>query len=144
MPRRDEIRIRQLTNLYDLLDDGVENGSDLPALAALKKHDGANSIEEDGKKKPEVRLVHHESGPIVSRRSWSGVLIGLALLLCGTAAILWPAEVWVWHDRIRYLPGFAELVTRMGAQFYGSVVVVSGFLILLLSLVPMRVSAPRI
>jgi len=36
MPSREQLKIRKLTNLYDLLDDGIENGSDLPELARLQ------------------------------------------------------------------------------------------------------------
>ena len=140
MSKRDEVRVRQNTTLYDLLDDGVENGSDVSALARLKaehEQSSANEISNAHRASPQHFAL------TTSRRSWGGAVLGFAIFTGGTAVAIWPVEMLVWHDRIRYLPSFAEHVTQDGARGYGIVVALAGLVVTLFSLVRMRDFAGR-
>lgn len=131
MSSREQLKIRKLTNLYDLLDDGIENGSDLPELARLQAEDGAGTATPSA---PAPPRGDRPAEPVPSRRSWGGVLLGAAFIAGGGAAALWPSELMVWHDRINYLPSFVEHVTRAGARGYGVAVTVGGLVVLVVSL----------
>jgi hypothetical protein len=137
MPKREEIKIRESTNLYDLLDDGIENGSDSPALAELRR---AGSPPESPRR-PSAPSSDIPQPP--ARRSIGGALLGLSVAASGFAVAFWPREMIVWHARIRYLPSIAEHVSATTARGYGVIVAAAGALILAVSLVRMRVPRQR-
>ena len=140
MPKRDEIKIRERTNLYDLLDDGIENGSDLETLVRLREEAAsAPSVQ----RPPEALPRPQPATPVRAGRSWGGVLIGSLLLAAGGSLALYPQEMVVWHAAIRYVASSAEYVSPSMARVYGIVVASAGVLVLLVSLVRMRNHAAR-
>jgi len=80
MPSREQLKIRKLTNLYDLLDDGMENGSDLAELARLQAEGEAATATPSA---PAPPRVDHPAEPGPARRSWGGALLGAVLITGG-------------------------------------------------------------
>ncbi len=140
MPGREDIKIRRVTTLYDLLDDGIENGSDLAKIADLKR----DSLEERPERlnSPPNDARSANSSPD-GRRSWFGILLGLALSVAGASVALWPSSMMVWHHRIMYLPSVVEYVTASTARGYGIVVAIAGICIAVGFLVRLRAPLPR-
>ena len=127
--------IRRNTTAEDLLDDGVENGSD---LKSQRESDGVDSVADDAlphgameirrRTLERNRLEAVEQARIQRRKSYSlfGLLFGAALLVFGLVAMLHPAESDVLHVRIKYLPSFVEHVSKERSVFYGAVMFVFG------------------
>ena len=80
MPSREQLKIRKLTNLYDLLDDGIENGSDLPELARLQAEGEAAAATPSV---PAPPRADRPAEPVPFRRSWGGALLSAVLIAGG-------------------------------------------------------------
>lgn len=135
MGRRPADWIRRDTTAEDLLDDGIENASDLKSkpesagvdpLANGAPHHEAMEIRRRTVERN--RLEAAEQARIQRRKSYSrfGFLFGAALLVFGLIAMLHPAESDVLHARIKYLPSFIEHVSEGRSVFYGAVMFVFG------------------
>ena len=138
MPDKDEIRIRKATNLYDLLDDGIANNSDIPEL--VRREDSA-TVELPAKP---MQRISAESGPTpepVERkaRSWFGIVLGSITAIAGSVTVLHPAAMFVWHDRMRR-PSFFEYVSVERARGYAICVAIFGLLLLAYSLIKMPIA----
>lgn len=135
MGRRPFDWIRRNTTAEDLLDDGVENGSD---LKSPRESDGVDSVADDAPPHGAMeirrrtlernRLEAVEQARIQRRKSYSlfGLLFGAALLVFGLVAMLHPTESDVLHVRIKYLSSFVEHVSKERSVFYGAVMFVFG------------------
>ncbi|MFT3898120.1 MAG: hypothetical protein QM719_10585 [Thermomonas sp.] len=137
MPDKDEIRIRRTTNLYDLLDDGIANNSDIGEL--IHREDEV-AKQRSGQAMPECRSV--PKSPAISRkaRSWFGIILGILVSIAGAETALHPVAMEVWHDRAKYLPSFWEYVDIERARGYGICVAIFGLLLLAYSLIKMPVA----
>ena len=132
--------IRRRTNVEDLLDDGVENGSDiragLPEADAPPTHDEALAI---GKRDRTLAAVRAEQAEIASkarRRALSpyGVALGLVIAAGGAWLIASPVDMRVVHARARRLPTFTEHVTPPRSRLYGAAGLISGLAVIVYSL----------
>lgn len=65
--------------------------------------------------------------------SYSGVFLGITLIICGAWLFLFPVDMLVEHHRLRYLPSVVEHVTPGTSQFYGVAGVILGLLVLAFS-----------
>ena len=134
---------RRFTTVDDLLDDGVENNSDLAARIARCDDDrDAQPTPDD----PEVLRIREETIARVDRehakaedaaqqQSYSiiGVVIGLSLVIPGLAVLFHPVDMLVEHRRIRYLASVFEHITVGRSIFYCSFVVFFGLAIIYFS-----------
>jgi ferric-dicitrate binding protein FerR (iron transport regulator) len=145
MSKRDEVKIRQRTNLYDLLDDGIENNSDLEALRKAREEAAAApepSIDREGMDdapRPEAASLStsfgaRESASAPGRRHWAGALTGALSCAGGLWLLVAPATGLVFHDRIRYARPFIEQVSPLMSQVYGGALLVAGIAQLYFSL----------
>jgi hypothetical protein len=124
--------IRRRTNVEDLLDDGVENGSDL--VAGLPEAEEPLTAEEEvalDKREQTLAAVRAEQAEVtatIRRRAFSpyGVAFGLLIAAGGAWLIANPVDMRVEHRRMRYLPTFREHVTPARSRFYGAAGLVSG------------------
>ena len=136
MQRRD---LRLTTNVEDLLDDGIENNSDLVDGELLREPEG----------NPDPRALEIRAATIARNRaeealalnqfrrknlSYLGILLALVLAISGIALILRPMEIRVEHARMKYLPTVTEHVTAARSRLYGSVLLVAGIVLLAYSL----------
>jgi hypothetical protein len=133
MDKREIARRLRRTNTADLLDDGIENGSDIKPFA--KTEDDAV---EDVPKLPRVlmptqssplRDLHKQKAPEAPPQkepiSYVGLLIGACLLVFGVVMFLYPQDVSVYHERSRYR-SFLEHVTATGSQVYAVIALLIG------------------
>src|SRR5690606_1934333 len=101
------------TNVADLLDDGIENNSDLTSFAtpveSAHSWTDAPPIHQSHEQQREpttpARPMARES---ISR---TGILIGVVMVLGGILLVLLPVDMGVLHHRVMYLPSFVEHVT---------------------------------
>jgi hypothetical protein len=140
MDKHELARMLRRTNTADLLDDGIENGSDLQSLARMK--DDAVDAVEDAPKVPgrvelptqssPLRDLHAKAAPkqVQPREpiSYLGLVIGACLLVFGAVMFLYPQAVSIYHDRIKYRP-FVEHVTTTGSQVYAVIALVIGIVL---------------
>lgn len=141
MPDRDEIRIRRSTNLYDLLDDGIANNSDIRELV---RREDATAIEakhatEDATPQSPQRRLLPQLPRIEQARSWFGILLGILVLVAGSEVALHPIAMLAWHMR-RGLWWSTEYVSIDRARFYGICIATFGLLLLVYSLIRMPVA----
>jgi hypothetical protein len=124
--------LRRHTNVADLLDDGIENNSDLSSFAVPgdSADPGTNasiaprSGEQQRAPKPFVPPTMRES------ISLTGILIGGVLLLGGVLLVLLPVDMDVFHHRVMYLPSFVEHATPFRSRVYGSAGILLGLIVL--------------
>jgi len=133
--------IHHRTNIEDLLDDGVENGSDI--RARINEEDRPSAAE-DGSPADEALLrkrdetlaaVRAEQAAVLAkarRRAISpgGVALGLLVVLGGIWLIADPVDMRVEHRRMYRLPTFWEHVTPARSRFYGAAGVACGLLLI--------------
>jgi hypothetical protein len=120
--------LRQHTNVEDLLDDGVENNSDLKCFA---KGDELSCDETD--QDTSQTALRSVSGTITSvaptdkspSASVLGIALGLLTTLSGLVLVIFPVNMLVYHQRSRSFFGTWEFVTPGRSEFYG----VSGLII---------------
>jgi len=145
MSKRDEVKIRQRTNLYDLLDDGIENNSDLEALRKAREdaaaepeppaaHAGTDDAPHPATASPSTPAGDRKAASATGRRHWAGALTGALSCAGGLWLLVAPATGLVFHDRIRYARPFVEQVSPLMSQVYGGVLLVAGIALLYFSL----------
>jgi ferric-dicitrate binding protein FerR (iron transport regulator) len=144
MSKRDEVKIRQRTNLYDLLDDGIENNSDLEALRKAREDAAAepeSPVDRAGlddaspfTASPSTTANVRKSASTAGRRHWAGAVTGALSCAGGLWLLVAPATGLVFHDRIRYARPFVEQVSPLMSQVYGGVLLVAGIALLYFSL----------
>jgi hypothetical protein len=136
MDKRELAKLLRRTNTADLLDDGIENGSDLKSFA--KTEDDAVGVVDDVPKarrgetptqSSPLRDLHTKEAPkeVPPREpvSYLGLFIGACLLVFGVVMYLYPRDVSVYHDRMRYRP-IVEHVTTTGSQVYAVIAMIIG------------------
>ena len=132
---RDVRWMHRRTNIADLLDDGVENYSDLKDAAAAPGQEDSDEECPPARAKvvlPGATLPEKEASP-TPRASRLGVLIGACLAIACALLYLHPAEVsvvqqgrgWRWS---------VEHVTPERARIYGAIGVIVGIGLLAFSL----------
>jgi hypothetical protein len=136
MDQRKRSRMVRRTNVDDLLDDGIENDSDLKSFARTAD-DAADATPEESQVDlptqsprprkqtlPETLDAVPHKGPI----SYLGLLFGACFVVAGLVLFVYPREAYVFHDRLRYSP-IVEHVTATGSQIYAVLAVVVGIAI---------------
>jgi hypothetical protein len=139
MPDKDEIRIRKATNLYDLLDDGIANNSDIRELVEREDEITAKAaIAIAQRPAPQRGSASAPEAIVPKARSWSGILLGMLAFVAGAAEAIHPTAMNVWHDRARYgMRPFFEHVDPERARLYGICMAIFGLGLLAYSLVRM-------
>ena len=134
MSKRSLTWLRQHTNVEDLLDDGIENNSDLKSFASH----GQPSDELPVAERAEVPLQasHIETPrPAPPERDFTLAGIGLLIMGCGLGLVLYPLDLVVYHQGAKYAyRGLLEHVTTGRSQIYGSVGIVLGAALLIYAL----------
>jgi hypothetical protein len=138
MDKRELARMLRRTNTADLLDDGIENGSDLKSFAktddSLDNVDAIDDVPKVSKsgtptQSSPLRDLPKEKAPEElppgEPISYLGLFIGACFLVFGVVMFLYPRDVSVYHDRIKYKP-FVEHVTSTGSQVYSVIAFVIG------------------
>ncbi|HEY2345921.1 MAG TPA: hypothetical protein VGH80_08555 [Xanthomonadaceae bacterium] len=142
MGKRDIGRLLRRTNVEDLLDDGIENGSDLKSRKP--GHDDADEAvaAEPPKARRPSRTPRRKQEPDqaelveeLKRRSvsWFGVALGACLVVSGILVFAFPQAILVYHASIRR-SSFVEYVSPAGSQAYGVVSMILGAALLAFSL----------
>lgn len=134
---------RRFTNVDDLLDDGIENNSDLSsrteeASADLSETDSralqiqANTIAKVQKEQEQDRMAQR-------RKDYNlfGIVLGAILAISGLGLAMHPIAMRVEHARMKYLPTVVEQVTPNRGRLYG-------FSLFAFGLVLIYFSGPRI
>jgi len=120
---RDVRWLQRRTNIADLLDDGIENHSDL-ASGQVAAEDAAEKDAVDvarpvAETSPQpvvpARPTVERANPTVS---WWGVLMGLGMIAAGLKLFLVPVDMMVYHARMKR-PSFIEHVTPERSRVYG-------------------------
>ena len=137
MSIRDLNWIRRRTTVEDLLDDGIENTSDLgkvPLDASLPSDPAA--LRKRSETLARVKAEHAAELSTTRRKSLSvfGVLLGLLIAAGGCILVIFPADMRVEHSRIRYLPTVSEHVTPARSRLYGSAGLAFGLVLVVYSL----------
>jgi hypothetical protein len=134
MSKRSLTWLRQYTNVEDLLDDGIENNSDLKSFATH----GQPSDELPVAERAQVPLqASHIDTPRSAppERDFTLAGIGLLIMGCGLGLVLYPVDLVVYHQGAKYAyRGLLEHVTTGRSQIYGSVGIVLGAALLIYAL----------
>ncbi|MDR7068511.1 hypothetical protein J2X02_001328 [Pseudoxanthomonas japonensis] len=129
---RDSHWIRRNTTIDDLLDDGVENDSDVnifsegappqtgPAADVIQQRRIAYTDEQ------RVRAASSAHRAMRGSRSFWGAATGGACIFVGTLLILYPVAMWVSHPGMKLAWPVMEWVSREGSILYGAVLVLFG------------------
>ncbi|HTA66328.1 MAG TPA: hypothetical protein VK753_12565 [Xanthomonadaceae bacterium] len=134
MNKRDLSRLLRQTNVEDLVDDGIENGSDIASFNPVDAVDETPTPETskaDAIRRSTLlreRQEQEEQVESLRRRSvsWLGLILGACFVVSGIVVFLFPRDTYVYHHRMRLLPSFVEHVTPAGSQAYAVVAVVLG------------------
>jgi hypothetical protein len=141
MDKRTFSRMVRRTNVDDLLDDGIDNGSDLKSFAQSDDDDMDNLPKEPQVDLPtqprELRKQSmakpRDAVPCRAPVSYVGLLSGAFFLIAGVLLFLYPNDIHILHDRIRG-GSFVEHVTTTGSQAYAAMAVILGIAICAFSL----------
>ena len=126
--------IRRRTTIADLLDDGIENGSDVAGLSAAAEElpvpGGEDALRKRDQTLAAIRAEQRAADATMARRSFSpyGVFLGVLIAAGGTWLIARPVDMRVLHDRAKHLP-FREHVTPARSRLYGTAGLVGGLLV---------------
>ena len=136
MTSRDLRWLRRYTSADDLLDDGVENFSDLGRVDSAEERDVVDGAHAPSAlARTHVRVGHltgaHTNTP--ARRSPLGLLLGGVMAMAGVALVVAAPDMPVEHVRLRYLPTIIEHVTPAVARFYGVVLFAAGIVTLVMA-----------
>jgi hypothetical protein len=125
MDKRKFSRWLQRSNVDDLLDDGIENNSDVKFRERSKDAEAGDSREDihvDSIAEPAAPQSGREEEPSATRRedriSLPGLLLGVFFMLLGIAAFLFPKDLYIFHQRIKYARSFVEYITASQSQVY--------------------------
>jgi hypothetical protein len=126
--------IRRRTNIADLLDDGIENGSDIGTLHADTGDEPAGAEEEAALRTRDETLavVRAEQAAVEAattrRRSPYGLFLGVLIAAAGTWLIASPVDMRVLHAHSRYA-SFLEHVTPARSRLYGTAGLIGGLVL---------------
>ena len=122
--------IRRHTTVEDLLDDGVENFSDLKAseTAAPEPEPDPALIAANQQFRDQARLEQEQAMREAYRSAFSdlGIFLGLLMTVSGSTLALFPVDTLVYHARVRYLRSVVEHVTPARSVLYGASLAISG------------------
>ena len=123
--------IRRQTTVEDLLDDGVENFSDLKASdTAVPEEPDPDPvlIATNQQFRDQARREREQAMREAYRSAFSGlgIFLGLLMTISGAALVLLPVDTLVYHARVRYLRSVVERVTPARSVFYGASLAISG------------------
>jgi hypothetical protein len=131
MSKRSLTWLRQHTNVEDLLDDGIENNSDLKSFASPEQPSGESPVAADAEIPPKPSPVEAPR-PEPAERDFFVAAIGVLIMGCGLQLVLYPADLIVHHDRGKYpYRDFLEHVTSGRSEVYGSVGILLGAALLI-------------
>jgi hypothetical protein len=137
MSIRDLNWIRRRTTVEDLLDDGIENASDLGKLSSdTTLPPASEAIHKRSETLARVKAERAAELGAARRTSFSafGVLLGLLIAIGGCLLVMFPPDMRVEHSRIRYLSTVWEHVTPARSRLYGSVATAFGLVLVVYSL----------
>jgi len=130
--------IRCQTTIEDLLDDGVENFSDLKGSDAESAPEDEPDAAVLAAKQQSRDIMRREAAAENARHtsalSWTGTTLGLLIAASGTMLVVFPVEMRVEHPRTKYLPTVREHVTPARSRLYGAALVVAGMAVTAYSL----------
>ena len=117
MANRDVRWLQRRTNIADLLDDGIENYSDIKAGAVPP----AGSADADGHRPPPPRPAKAFAVAVRARApaNWLGILIGTGVLAGAAYLLVAPVDRMIYHPHARG-GSFVEHVTRERSRVYGA------------------------
>ena len=127
--------IRRQTTADDLLDDGVENFSDLRSTDAAPVESDAPpnpvhlQVRDQTLARDRAERAQLERTASKPALSVFGLVLGAIIALAGLALALHPVDMRVHHARARYLRSVVEHVTPATSRFYGISLVVCGLAI---------------
>jgi hypothetical protein len=127
MSKRSLTWLRQHTNVEDLLDDGIENNSDLKSFALAEQPSDDPPISE-AVEIPRQKLPIEAPTPEPMERDFFVAAIGVLILGCGLNLVLYPVDLIVYHLRA------IEHVTPARSEFYGWVGILLGAVLLIYAL----------
>ena len=132
MSKRSLTWLRQHTNVEDLLDDGIENNSDLKSFATQP----SDELPVAERAEVPLQASHIETPrPDPPQRDFTLAGIGLLIMGCGFGLVLYPVDLVVYHQGAKYAyRGLLEHVTTGRSQIYGSVGIVLGAALLIYAL----------
>ena len=129
MSNRDVRWLQRRTNITDLLDDGIENYSDLkPGASAAGAADaeGTTVAESPGATaSPRSAASTPTTASPRPTVAWFGLLLGIAFVAAGVRLFLAPVDLMVYHQRMKR-PSFVEHVTPQRSRIYGTAAAVVG------------------
>jgi hypothetical protein len=137
MSIRDLNWTRRRTTVEDLLDDGIENASDLgKAPLDTARPPDPEALQKRSETLAKVKAERAAQLSATRRKSFSvfGVLLGLLVATGGCLLVMFPTDMRVEHSRIRYLPTVWEHVTPARSRLYGSVGIAFGLALVVCSL----------
>ena len=131
MSIRDLKWIKRRTTVSDLLDDGIENNSDLQQLDSgdeLAQPPNPALLRKRSETLALINAEHAATELAAYRKNFSifGAALGAVIAIASAYVVISPVDMRVEHRRIRYLPTVWEHVTPARSRFYGSVGLVFG------------------
>jgi len=142
MDKRELARLLRRTNTADLLDDGIENGSDLKSFEKTEDDvvDDLPQVPRRGEMPTQsspLRDLHKKETPDAqiprAPISFFGVFVGACFLVFGVVRFLYPQDVSFYHERARYRT-IVEHVTAPGSQVYALIALAIGIALCWISL----------
>lgn len=124
--------LQRRTNIADLLDDGVENYSDLRNAAASAREASEPESPPAPPRQPDAERIPVRLAPV--RASRLGVLIGAGMAISCALLYLHPADFIAFHPGTRTTRLRLEHVTPERCRAYGAIGVVVGVGLLAFSL----------
>jgi hypothetical protein len=136
MSKRSLSWLRRNTNVEDLLDDGIENNSDLQSFTASDSHCDENRADVSTQTLPPPDPNDWKGVDSRSKlpASYFGLVLGAAITLFGLLLLFFPVDMVVYHLRARALQPLLEHVTIARSQFYGAAGVLFGLTLLAFSI----------
>jgi len=127
MSKRSVTWLRQHTNVEDLLDDGIENNSDLKSFALAEQPSDEPPI--SGPVEVPLQASHIEAPKTEpAERDFFVAAIGVLIMGCGLGLVLYPVDTIVYHYRA------IEHVTSARSEGYGGVGILLGAALLIYAL----------
>jgi hypothetical protein len=119
MSKRGLTWLRQHTNVEDLLDDGIDNNSDLKSFALAEQPSDEPPISE-AVEVPLQKSHIESSSPEPMKQDFFVAAIGVLIMGCGLSLVLHPVDLIVHHLRA------IEHVTSVRSEVYGWVGILFG------------------
>lgn len=133
MDKRKFASFLRQSNTADLLDDGIENGSDLKSRARTEKEapdaPPGHALDEPAASPAQEYAQHQqqapETAPPAASVSYLGLFLGVSSLAAGIMLLVDPHDLRIFHSAMRYR-GSIEHVTAFGSQTYGVLALIFG------------------